>query len=117
MDDDDIHDSTMASDPIAATPTKDTTSTTAEPKTPVNAAPGEAIVSDEAAPPKPPRPATEAQKNEIILKEAFPTVDANIIKAVLTASGGKVEPAFHALLGTDFNRPIIPTAATNVYGF
>ncbi|UKZ81960.1 hypothetical protein TrVFT333_009739 [Trichoderma virens FT-333] len=49
-------------------------------------------------PPKPPRPMTEAQKNQIILKEAFPTVDDNVIKAVLSASGGRVEPAFNALL-------------------
>lgn len=50
-------------------------------------------------PPKPPRPMTEAQKNQIILKEAFPTVDDGVIKAVLSASGGRVEPAFNALLG------------------
>ncbi|KAL7906884.1 hypothetical protein GGI35DRAFT_97727 [Trichoderma velutinum] len=49
-------------------------------------------------PPKPPRPMTEAQKNQIILKEAFPTVDDNVIKAILSASGGRVEPAFNALL-------------------
>jgi hypothetical protein len=42
---------------------------------------------------------TEAQKNQIILKEAFPTVDDGVIKAVLSASGGNVEPAFNALLG------------------
>lgn len=51
-------------------------------------------------PPKPPRPMTEAQKNQLILKEAFPTVEDGVIKAVLTASGGRVEPAFNALLGT-----------------
>lgn len=55
--------------------------------------------STEAAPPKPPRPQTEAQKNEITLKEAFPGVDASVIRAVLRASGGRVEPAFNALLG------------------
>ncbi|KAH6608135.1 hypothetical protein Trco_004448, partial [Trichoderma cornu-damae] len=49
-------------------------------------------------PPKPPRPMTEAQKNQIILKEAFPTVDDGVIRAVLSASGGHVEPAFNALL-------------------
>lgn len=42
---------------------------------------------------------TEAQKNQITLKEAFPTVDDNVIKAILRASGGQVEPAFNALLG------------------
>lgn len=55
--------------------------------------------STEAPPPKPPRPLTEAQKNELTLKEAFPSVEAGVIKAVLRASGGQVEPAFHALLG------------------
>lgn len=55
--------------------------------------------AQEAPPPKPPRPMTEAQKNEMMLKEAFPSVDISVIKAVLRASGGKVEPAFHALLG------------------
>ncbi|SPO03879.1 related to Nuc-2 protein [Cephalotrichum gorgonifer] len=54
--------------------------------------------ADEAAPPKPPRPLTEAQKNELILKEAFPSVQPGVIKAVLRASQGQVEPAFHALL-------------------
>jgi hypothetical protein len=47
---------------------------------------------------------TEAQKNQIILKEAFPTVDDNVIKAVLSASGGRVEPAFNALLGALLRR-------------
>jgi hypothetical protein len=32
------------------------------------------------------------------LVEAFPDIDSNVIKAVLVASGGKVEPAFNALL-------------------
>ncbi|KAF3766130.1 hypothetical protein M406DRAFT_290512 [Cryphonectria parasitica EP155] len=54
--------------------------------------------SDEAPPPKPPRPATEQQKNEAILKEAFPSIDASVIKAVLIASGGRIDPAFNALL-------------------
>lgn len=55
-------------------------------------------------PPKPPRPMTEAQKNQIILKEAFPTVEDSVIKAVLSASGGRVEPAFNALLGALLRR-------------
>lgn len=33
------------------------------------------------------------------MKEAFPTIDAAVVKAVLIASGGKIEPAFNALLG------------------
>lgn len=53
----------------------------------------------EATPPKPPRPATATQNNEGMLKEAFPGVDNAVIKAVLRASGGRVEPAFNALLG------------------
>ncbi|CAI4218196.1 unnamed protein product [Parascedosporium putredinis] len=48
-----------------------------------------------------PRPLTEAQKNELTLKEAFPTVEDGVIKAVLRASRGQVEPAFHALLAKD----------------
>lgn len=54
--------------------------------------------SDEVAPPKPPRPVTEQQKNEAILKEAFPSIEASVIKAVLIASGGRIDPAFNALL-------------------
>ena len=61
------------------------------------AAPGGA---EEAPPPKPPRPVSEQQKNEQILKEAFPSIDMVVIKAVLTASGGRIDPAFNALLGS-----------------
>ena len=57
-----------------------------------------AAVEDE-APPKPPRPLNPQQQAENTLKEAFPTIDAAVIKAVLMASGGRVEPAFNALLG------------------
>jgi hypothetical protein len=39
------------------------------------------------------------QQAENTLKEAFPTIDAGVVRAVLTASGGNVEPAFNALLG------------------
>lgn len=54
----------------------------------------------ETTPPKPQRPVSpEAQAKET-LKEAFPTVDDSVIEAVLIASGGNVEPAFNALLGT-----------------
>ncbi|KAK2044377.1 CUE domain-containing protein [Colletotrichum somersetense] len=52
----------------------------------------------EVPPPKPPRPSTETQKTEDILKEAFPSIDISVIKAVLRASGGKIDPAFNALL-------------------
>jgi len=39
------------------------------------------------------------QQAENTLKEAFPSIDGAIIKAILRASGGRVEPAFNALLG------------------
>ncbi|KAM6530763.1 ubiquitin-binding protein cue5 [Fusarium solani] len=84
LDDDDVQESGVLGDDGKPT----TAAATATSQTPNN----------EAAPPKPPRPLTEAQKNELILKEAFPTVDQGIIKAVLRASGGNVEPAFNALL-------------------
>lgn len=61
-------------------------------------APKSAPVEDE-APPKPPRPLSPQQQAENTLKEAFPSIDAAVVKAVLTASGGRVEPAFNALLG------------------
>ncbi|KAK4189979.1 hypothetical protein QBC35DRAFT_491646 [Podospora australis] len=53
---------------------------------------------DEAPPPKPPRPVSEAQQHQQMLKEAFPSIDMAVIKAVLTASRGQIEPAFNALL-------------------
>lgn len=40
------------------------------------------------------------QQAENTLIEAFPDIDAKVVKAVLLASGGKVEPAFNALLST-----------------
>jgi hypothetical protein len=54
---------------------------------------------DEIPPTKPPRPASPMQQAENTLIEAFPTIDTQVVKAVLRASGGKVEPAFNALLG------------------
>lgn len=60
--------------------------------------PKPATVEDE-APPKPPRPLSPQQQAENTLKEAFPSIDAAVVKAVLSASGGRVEPAFNALLG------------------
>ncbi|KAL2025414.1 hypothetical protein VTO58DRAFT_103639 [Aureobasidium pullulans] len=55
-------------------------------------------VEDEDAPSKPARPLSPQSQNEKTLKEAFPTIDAKVIRAVLIASGGNVEPAFNALL-------------------
>jgi len=49
-------------------------------------------------PPKPPRPMSPQAQAEATLVEAFPSIDAKVVKAVLVASGGKVEPAFNALL-------------------
>jgi len=54
---------------------------------------------EEEAPAKPPRPLTPQQQAMQTLKEAFPDIGATVIGAVLQASGGRVEPAFNALLG------------------
>lgn len=56
-------------------------------------------VNDEIPPTKPPRPQSPQQQSEHTLIEAFPSIDAKVVRAVLMASGGKVEPAFNALLG------------------
>lgn len=55
--------------------------------------------SEEIPPQKPPRPLSPRVQAENTLIEAFPSIDAKVVKAVLAASGGKVEPAFNALLG------------------
>lgn len=81
FDDDDI---------TAQTPTKmSATDTTPKPSPPPK---------DEVPPIKPPRPVNPREQAEQTLREAFPTIDAAVVKAVLTASGGQVEPAFAALL-------------------
>ena len=56
-------------------------------------------VREDVPPPKPPRPLSPSQQAENTLREAFPSIDATVVKAVLRASGGRVEPAFNALLG------------------
>lgn len=56
-------------------------------------------LDEDVPPPKPPRPGNPMRQAEDTLKEAFPNIDAAVIKAVLQASGGSVEPAFNALLG------------------
>lgn len=83
-----------AAEASKAAPAPNTTST----KPPAPTVSDEADEADEAPPPKPPRPVTEQQKNEAILKEAFPSIEASVIKAVLIASGGRIDPAFNALL-------------------
>ncbi|KAL4930071.1 uncharacterized protein BDV17DRAFT_259774 [Aspergillus undulatus] len=74
-------------------------------ETGVTSAPASAHQSTtEAAPPKPPRPVSPQQQAEATLKEAFPSVETSVVKAVLMASNYDVERAFHALLGmTDPN--------------
>ncbi|KAK3672563.1 ubiquitin-binding protein cue5 [Recurvomyces mirabilis] len=54
---------------------------------------------EEIPPQKPPRPINPQEQNEHTLIEAFPSIDAKVVKAVLQASAGQVEPAFNALLG------------------
>lgn len=49
-------------------------------------------------PAKPPRPLSPQQQAELTLAEAFPTVEPGVIKAILIASRGDIEPAFNALL-------------------
>lgn len=48
---------------------------------------------------QPARPLTPNSANRATLQEAFPNIDASVIRAVLIASGGQLEPAFNALLG------------------
>lgn len=74
-----------------ATPTKPTQTETV-PKPPPK----------DGAPPTNTKPAhllSAREQAENTLKEAFPTIDPAVVRAVLTASGGRVEPAFNALLG------------------
>ncbi|PSN61714.1 hypothetical protein BS50DRAFT_578230 [Corynespora cassiicola Philippines] len=52
----------------------------------------------EIPPPKPPRPMSPQQQAMNTLTEAFPSIDQKVVKAILVASGGQVEPAFNALL-------------------
>lgn len=49
-------------------------------------------------PPQPPRPLSPFQQALLTLTEAFPTIEANVVRAVLIASGGQVDPAFNGLL-------------------
>ncbi|RKF57912.1 putative cue domain-containing protein [Golovinomyces cichoracearum] len=79
MDDDDIPDSGLTSGSIPSSEKP----ITKEDKTPVEL----------------PRPLSHQEEAENTLKEAFPSIDAAIVKAVLVASSGQIEPAFNALLG------------------
>jgi len=93
MDDDDVQETGVlgADDSTTAKPAATGTSSAQNPS-------ASAPASEDAPPPKPPRPVDETQQNQQMLKEAFPTIDMSVIKAVLTASRGQVEPAFNALL-------------------
>ncbi|RWA05481.1 hypothetical protein EKO27_g9625 [Xylaria grammica] len=82
----------MDDDDVPETGVLNNSATTAPPTTSTAA-------TEEMPPTQPPRPLTTQQKNEQILKEAFPSIDASVIKAVLAASGGQIDPAFNALLG------------------
>lgn len=81
MDDDDLQDTALGPESTS------TTTTTPKPS-----------AGGEGAPPQPPRPISEIQDTHQMLKEAFPSIDMAVIKAVLRASQGQVEPAFNALL-------------------
>ena len=78
----------------------------------------------DAPPAKPPRPLSAREQAENTLKDAFPTIDASVVKAVLTASGGQVEPAFNALLGMsdpdsqqqESEPPVKPPRPTQQFG-
>jgi len=87
--DDESHETPASPQPRAPSPTQ-------EPATNLPA-PGS---GEDVAPPKPPRPGNPTRQAENTLKEAFPNIDVVVIKAVLQASGGSVEPAFNALLGS-----------------
>lgn len=111
MDDDDVQESGVLVDESHSAPTT-TTAAAATTSTPAAApVPAAAPAAEEAPPPKPPRPTTETQKNEQILQEAFPTIEASVIRAVLRASRGKIDDAFNALLGEDHPFYSSPPAA------
>jgi len=56
------------------------------------------LAAEEDPPPKPPRPISPQSQNQRTLEEAFPNVEAAVVRAVLVASRGELEPAFNALL-------------------
>ncbi|KIX94307.1 uncharacterized protein Z520_10017 [Fonsecaea multimorphosa CBS 102226] len=76
-----------------------TIETTAACKTDLYSQPKPPPKDEAAPPPKPPRPMSPREQAELTLKEAFPTIETSVIRAVLTASRGEIEPAFNALLG------------------
>lgn len=72
---------------------------THEPASEISAPQAAASLTAEDPPAKPPRPLSPQQQAELTLAEAFPTVEPGVIKAILIASRGDIEPAFNALLG------------------
>ncbi|KAF4988908.1 hypothetical protein FGRMN_9489 [Fusarium graminum] len=98
LDDDDVQESGILGSDDGNTTTAATNTFQAPAQTQTRAQTQAQASTNETAPAKPPRPVSEAQKNESILKEAFPGVELSVIKAVLRASSGRVEPAFNALL-------------------
>jgi hypothetical protein len=98
LDDDDVQESGVLGGDDGNTTTTAAATNTSQSQTPAQAQ--AQTPTNETVPPKPPRPVSETQQNETILKEAFPSVELSVIKAVLRASGGRVEPAFNALLGS-----------------
>jgi len=103
MDDDDAPDTSIVEDSrqVAAPVATSTQSTTIQSTTtqPAVTEPTHLGASVDVPPQKPPRPLTEMQKKVNSLKEMFPSVDLPVIKAVLSASRGDLDPAIHALLG------------------
>ena len=86
-------------EPVESTLAKDPTHPLSKPDSTSNMDTPSKTSAEEEAPAKPPRPLSPQQQAMQTLKEAFPDIDATVIGAVLQASGGRVEPAFNALLG------------------
>lgn len=55
-------------------------------------------MAEENASTKPPRRLSLQSQNQATLEEAFPSIDPTVVRAVLVASRGDLEPAFNALL-------------------
>lgn len=77
------------------TPAKATHDTTA----PATAKTDSPAPKSATTPAQPPKAMTANEQAELTLREAFPSIDGGVVKAVLMASGGQIEPAFNALLG------------------
>lgn len=111
----DFDDDNEAPSAAAAPSTTAPETTTSPPPISKSPKPGVRFSDDatEIPPPKPPRPMSPEQQAQNTLIEAFPDIDTNVVKAVLVASGGKVEPAFNALLSTQLLKVTYVKACTN----